>query len=167
MVARTLTTQRLTLRLPVSSDLPAYMAFACGERSRSVGGPFEVFDAFSKMAAMIGHWELRGWGRYVIDLDGTPIGHCGPLDTLTDTPEMTWTLWDGALMGQGLATEAVQAVISHLLETCGWPALKVCIDPSNEASHRMARRVGAVPSDEPGPARWPEAQTYYLRGEAA
>ncbi len=167
MVARSLTTARLTLRLPIASDLAAYTAFAVSARATSVGGPFDEAKAFDKLAAMIGHWELRGWGRYVIALDGRPIGHCGPLDTFGGTPEMTWTLWDDNALGQGLATEAVRAVIDHLLTDCDWPALKVCIDPRNANSHRMAARVGAVRSDEPGPVRWPEAQTYYLRKEAA
>ncbi|MGH1415568.1 MAG: GNAT family N-acetyltransferase [Pelagimonas sp.] len=165
--ARTLQTPRLQLRLPVASDLPVYTAFAASARANLVGGPFDAPRAFEKLAAMIGHWDLRGWGRYVIEHDGRAIGHCGPLDTFGDTPEMTWTLWDATAAGQGFATEAVQEVIRHLFDDCGWSDLKICIDPTNAASHRMARRIGASITDLPGPTRWPEAQTYTLHRSAA
>ncbi|WP_299926506.1 GNAT family N-acetyltransferase [uncultured Pelagimonas sp.] len=165
--ARTLQTPRLQLRLPVARDLPVYTAFATSARAKTVGGPFETAQAFDKLAAMIGHWELRGWGRYVIELDGRAIGHCGPLDTFGGTPEMTWTLWDATAMGQGFATEAVQEVIRHLFDDCGWSDVKICIDPANDASHRMAQRIGAQAVNVPGPARWPEAKTYTLTRKAA
>lgn len=158
-----LQTERLVLRKPVADDIDRYAAFAASERSQYVGGPFDKVRAFEKLSAMRGHWELCGWGRYVIELDTRPVGHCGPLEVFGDMPEMTWTLWDEAAAGKGVATEAVREVLRHMSEDCGWNALKICISPENTASHRMALRIDATLSDEPGPERWPEAQTYYWR----
>ena len=43
-VARTLTTDRLVLRHPQASDLPAYTAYCTSDRSRFVRGPFSRPD---------------------------------------------------------------------------------------------------------------------------
>lgn len=168
IAAPTLKTARLTLRQPVAGDLPAYTAYCASERSRFVGGPFDAVKAFDKLAAMIGHWTLRGFGRYVIELEGRPIGHVGPL-AMDDghAPEMTWTLWDDAAEGQGYATEAARAVVDHLTGDLGWSAMIIRIQPDNTASRRLAERLGATLSDDPAPAWFPGAVTYWLREEVA
>ena len=54
-------TARLILRRPVAGDLPAYEAYCSSDRTRFTGGPYTRKDAFEKLAAMIGHWEIRGF----------------------------------------------------------------------------------------------------------
>ncbi len=167
-VANTLTTDRLILRKPIAADLPAYVAYCASDRAQYVGGPFPAPKAVEKFASMMGHWELRGFGRYVITDSGQPIGHVGPL-ALDDNhpPEMTWTLWTGDATGKGLASEAARAVQDHLMNTCRWPAMIIRIMPDNTASRRIAERVGAQLSDDPAPEWYPGALTYYLHSEAA
>lgn len=156
-------TARLDLRRPVATDLPAYVAYCASDRSRFVGGPFDAARAFEKLAAMAGHWDLRGFGRYVMVLEGRAIGHVGPLQICdAEPPEMTWTLWDGALEGQGFAREAARAVTAHLLDDLGWPDLVLRIARDNAASRQLAERLGAVPCDAPAPAWMPDALTYRL-----
>lgn len=161
-----LETPRLVLRQPVATDLPAYTAYCASPRSTFVRGPFTEAEAFDKFAAMIGHWSLRGFGRYVIEWQGRPIGHAGPLAPMADhIPELTWTLWDGACEGQGLATEAAACVRDHLLNDCGWPELTVLVMPDNVASVRVAEKLGAARQDVPSPDWYAGCLTYSLRPE--
>lgn len=158
-----LVTARLELRRPVIADFPAYAAYCASDRARFVGGPFDAARAFEKFAAMAGHWDLRGFGRYVMTREGRAIGHVGPLQLLdTEPPEMTWTLWDGALEGQGFAREAARAVTAHLLEGLGWSDLILRIAVDNAPSRQLAERLGAMPVEAPAPAWMPDAVTYRL-----
>ena len=138
--------ERLELRGFQPSDLPGYVAYYTGKRTTGVGGPLQPHQAFERFCAMIGHWSVRGFGRYAIaDRFGGPaFGHVGPmqLDAHSD-PEMTWTIWDEAKTGRGLATEAAQAVLDNLYAK-GWTRLLAYIDRDNAASLRMAKRLGAV-----------------------
>jgi len=95
-VARHRTTNCLVLRQPEARDLLAYQAYCVGDRLQYLGGPYTQIQAFAKVAAMIGHCALRGFGRYVITRDGAPLGHVGPLGAAPGTTDMTWTLWDGS-----------------------------------------------------------------------
>lgn len=167
-VAQTLQTQRLTLRKPLPDDLSAYAAYCASDRSRFVGGPYAAHQAFEKFASMIGHWDLRGFGRYVMTLDGKPIGHVGPLNIdETVSPELTWTLWDIAAEGHGYPTEAAQKVVDHLMNDCGWPSFIIRIQPDNHGSCRIAEKIGAQKTGEPAPAWYPGAITYRLMQRGA
>ena len=164
-VATHIETARLVLRKPEAGDLPAYTAYCTSDRSRYVRGPFTPEQAFDKFAAMIGHWALRGFGRYVIHNGGTSIGHVGPLAvTAPEAPELTWTLWQDAAEGQGFATEAAQAVAQHLLCDCGWGGFIIRIQPDNIGSIHIAERLGATRTDEPAPSWYPGSVTYRLAG---
>ncbi|MEM9477707.1 MAG: GNAT family N-acetyltransferase [Pseudomonadota bacterium] len=165
-VARHLTTDRLILRQPETRDLAAYTAYCASDRSRFVRGPFSEAEAFDTFAAIIGHWTLRGFGRYVMEREGRAIGHVGPLALpAAEAPEFTWTLWDGAAEGQGFATEGALAVKAHLLGDLGWPQMMIRIQPDNTASCRIAERIGAVLTGAPAPAWYPGALTYQLMAE--
>ncbi len=159
-------TARLTLRKPQAGDLPAYTAYCASKRSHFVRGPFTAAEAFDKFAAIIGHWTLRGFGRYIITLGGRPIGHVGPLAMDdSDPPEFTWTLWDGATEGHGYATEAALAVKDHLLSEAGWPEMIIRILPDNTASCRIAERIGATLTEDPAPDGYPGSLTYRLNAQ--
>ncbi|MEL6451616.1 MAG: GNAT family N-acetyltransferase [Pseudomonadota bacterium] len=167
-VAPQLTTDRLILRQPQASDLPAYTAYCAGLRSRFVGGPFDAPKAFDKFAAITGHWALRGFGRYIMTLGDTPIGHVGPMQLdATEAPELTWTLWDGAHEGHGYATEAATRVRDHLFDDPGWPQLTVYILPDNAGSRAIADRIGATRSDAPAPDWYADALVYHLKAQGA
>lgn len=148
------------LRRPTAADLSAYTAYCTGPRAQFVGGPYSVAQAVEKFAAMIGHWALRGIGRYVITQDDNPIGHVGPL-LLNETtpPELTWTLWDGVYEGHGIASEAARAVVDSIVDL---PAYRMHILPENLASIRVAEKIGAQRTDMAPPAWMPGALTYNL-----
>jgi RimJ/RimL family protein N-acetyltransferase len=139
-------TERLILRPPVEADWPAYRAYR--RSSRSTVAPATGADDMSWMlfAAFFGHWTLRGFGRFIITLrdDGRAIGHCGPLlPEGHPEPELTWTLWDGACEGRGLAFEAASAARDHAFATLGWTTAVSYIDPANQRSIALAHRLGA------------------------
>jgi RimJ/RimL family protein N-acetyltransferase len=159
-----ITTARLTLRKPQAGDLAAYEAYCASDRARFVGGPFNAVSAFNKFAAIIGHWTLRGFGRYVIDLKGTPIGHVGPMALdHNETPELTWTLWSATAEGQGFALEATRAVAQHFLDDVNWPAFIIRIEAENQKSRALAERLGAELTSAAAPEWLPNAVTYMLR----
>ena len=160
-------TERLVLRRPRACDLDAYRAYCASERSRFVGGPYGAEAAFDKLAAMVGHWELRGFGRYVITLNGRSVGHVGLL-AMSDKepPEMTWTLWSSDVEKNGYATEAVRAVLDEI--DAHHPALTkfmIRIAPENAPSRRLAERIGAKLCATTAPAWMPHAVTYCLEHE--
>lgn len=167
LAAATLTSERLHLRVPDLRDLGPYTAYCASPRAHFVGGPFSAPQAFDKLAAMIGHWTLRGFGRYVMVHDGASIGHVGPLAADDgQPPEFTWTLWDGAQEGKGLATEATLRVKRHLFDDLGWRDMIIRILPGNTGSIGIAERIGARLTDEPAPDWYPTALTYRLGGAA-
>ena len=137
----TLTTARMTLRRPALCDLEAYVAYYTGTRTGGVGGPKPRAIVVERFMAMVGQWALRGYGRYVMTDATCAFGHVGVLHIdERDAPEITWTLWDAAREGQGLATEAARAVLA------AWtgPSLVARVAPENAASLRVAERLGMV-----------------------
>lgn len=161
-----LTTERLTLRAPQASDWPAYRAYRLSPRS--TGGMNEP-TAWTHFAAFFGHWSLRGFGRLVAVLKetGAPAGHFGPFHPEGQAErELTWTLWDGALEGRGLAFEAALAVRDHAFGELGWTTAVSYIATGNIRSERLAARLGAVP--DPAAVRHSDGLTVWRhRGAAA
>lgn len=140
-------TARLILRRPVAGDLAAYEVYCTSERTRFTGGPYSRKDAFEKLAAMIGHWEIRGFGRLILTDRRTarPLGHVGALHLDRDAPvEMSWTLWSAADEGRGLAHEAARAYLAAAAAEGLFRTLLARIDVSNRRSHNLALRLGAV-----------------------
>ena len=167
LAATTLRTDRLVLRQPDLRDLAPYTAYCASDRSRFVRGPFTAAQAFDKLAAMIGHWTLRGFGRYTIVLGNTSIGHVGPLAHESNQPaEFTWTLWDGACEGHGYATEAAIRVRDYLLGDLGWTHMIIRILPDNIGSRRIAERIGARLTNDTAPDWYPGSLTYRLEAAA-
>lgn len=149
-------TARLHLRQPLASDWPAYRAYRQTARSTSPAMP--EGEAWTHFAAFFGHWALRGYGRFIAKLQGRPIGHFGPFFPESHPePELSWTLWDATLEGQGYAFEAAQAVRDHAFGPMGWTTAVSYIDPVNTRSQALAARLGAV--------RDPQAASPY--GEAS
>ncbi len=62
MMAPTLHTERLTLRMPVMADFEPRAAFAASERSVWEGGPIDRAAAWRMFASEVGQWPLMGYG---------------------------------------------------------------------------------------------------------
>lgn len=167
MIAPTLHTARLTLRMPVLADFPAYAAFLASDRAKGVGGPLKTSGAWGYFCHDTALWELVGHGAFMMDLTGSdaPIGsisvNSGPLFPET---EIGWMVYDGHT-GQGYATEGATAVRDWAFATLGLPTLVSYIDPDNTASCRVAERLGAV-LDHAAPRTDP-ADLVYRHGRSA
>lgn len=62
----TIETRRLSLRGPEPGDYPNFKATFASYRSRFMGGPLNPYEAWMLYAAEIGHWEIRGFGMWMI-----------------------------------------------------------------------------------------------------
>ncbi|WP_424976274.1 GNAT family N-acetyltransferase [Dinoroseobacter sp. S124A] len=140
----TLTTERLTLRAPRAEDAAAYGAFLESPRSAGVGGPYKATDAFDRMCGTVGHWHLRGYGRWMIadrETDAA-LGICGPYFPETwPAPELAWSVFGGA-EGRGIAREAVIVARRWAYETLGWDRPISLIIDGNTRSFALAERLG-------------------------
>lgn len=157
-------TRRLLFRRPIGTDLRLYTQYCLSERSAYVGGPFSEVQAFEKLASMIGHWELRGFGRFVF-LDRTtkrPLGHFGALQlSSTEPPEITWTIWNREDEGKGFATEAGIAFKSYVVQTLGLCTLVARVHRDNAASRGLAERLGGKLDVTAFPPSWLPSSVLY------
>ena len=146
MIAPTLHTGRLTLRMPVLADFPAYAALMASARSVGMGGPFTAEQAWGMFCHEIACWQLFDHGGLTVvrrDIDevvGMVEINAGPL---FPEPELGWQLYDGH-EGQGFATEAARALLDWAFAERGLQGLVSYTGPENLASQAVARRLGAV-----------------------
>lgn len=141
----TLETARLRLRAPEMGDFEPYAAFCASERSRGVGGPYSRGEAFQRLCALIGHWHLRGYGRWMADekASGRPVGIVGIMHPEEwPEPEIAWSLYEDA-EGRGIAQEAAEAARRYAYDVLGWDTIISCTAPDNVRSIALAQRMGA------------------------
>jgi ribosomal-protein-alanine N-acetyltransferase len=141
----TVETARLRLRAPEPRDFEAYAACRASERTRVLGGPNARSEAFHMFCGLVGHWHLRGYGRWLVADKATDaalgvVGLYFPEDW--PEPEIGWSVFDAA-EGKGLACEAAEASRAYAYEVLGWTTVASLIVPSNTRSAALARRMGA------------------------
>ncbi len=145
MIAPTLHTPRLTLRMPVLADFEPRAAFATSERSVWEGGPVTRNEAWRIFASEVGQWPLLGYGPFSVDMDGAYVGEVGIYHPASyPEPELGWFVVPEA-EGRGIATEAARAVMLWARATFGWDRLVNYIDPGNFRSIALALRLGGIP----------------------
>jgi len=138
-------TERLILRGWREEDhKPLAAMFADSEVMRFIGGVQSFNDSWRSMAAIIGHWHLRGFGFWVVERkeDGAFIGRIG-LWCPEGWPgmEVGWAL-ARPYWGQGYATEAARASFDYGFRQFAVPKLVSLIHADNRASQRVAERLG-------------------------
>jgi RimJ/RimL family protein N-acetyltransferase len=146
--APVLRTARLTLRGWGPQDLAPYAAMlADAETARFVtrrGQPYGPAEAWAETAFLVGHWQLLGYGMFVVEeqASGAFVGRVGPLQP-EGWPgfEIAWALAPAA-RGKGYALEAARAAIGWAFERFAPPRIVSIIDPRNDASRRVAERLG-------------------------
>lgn len=142
----TIETERLVLRCPEERDVGPLAAFYASERAAYVGGPMGRIDCWRYLASVIGHWHLRGWGRWSVveKSSGAVAGLVGlhaPIGW--PEPEIGWFLYDG-FEGRGIAQEAALEARRYAYGVAGWTTAISLIDPANTRSLALARRLGAA-----------------------
>jgi RimJ/RimL family protein N-acetyltransferase len=143
----TLETKRLILRGWRESDIDGY-AELVGDpaRARFIGGPFTREDAWRRMATVVGHWSLLGYGVWALEDKASQsfIGYCGLWNPLGwPEREISWGT-RVACAGKGFATEAAKRVRAYAYEDLGWSTVVSVIAHENTPSIRVAERLGAV-----------------------
>ena len=141
-----LETPRLVLRGPQAQDYPDFKATFASYRSRFMGGPLNGYEAWMLYAAEIGHWEIRGFGMWMIHLrdSGETVGMAGGwFPAKWPERELAWIIWPDKA-GRGFALEATHRVRRHLYDDLRWDGVVSYIDPKNLDSIRLAERLGAV-----------------------
>ena len=143
----TIETPRLRLRVWRESDFEPLAAFrADPSTARYVGGVCSREEAWRWLAAMIGHWELRGYGLWALEekTSGAFVGYSG-LWFPEGWPELElgWSLVKSA-WGRGYATEAARRARAYAYETVGAKTLISMIDKHNYPSHAVADRLDAI-----------------------
>jgi RimJ/RimL family protein N-acetyltransferase len=139
-------TARLRLRAPVIGDYPAYRDVFTSDRARFMGGPFTADAALGDFCQGVAGWMLRGAGMWTLCLrgDDAPLGWIYLWQEMGDPePEIGWVL-TAAAEGQGYAREAALAVLPHAVDLFGAGGFVSYIDAGNDASARIAVRLGAV-----------------------
>jgi len=142
----TIETERLILRAPSFADFEAYAAFRASERTKLIGGPYDRAQAFTQLAEIIGHWTLRGFGRWMVadKASDEPLGIVGCFcPEGWPEPEIAWSVFERA-EGRGIAYEAAFAARNYAYETLGWQTAISLVDPANTRSVALAKRLGCV-----------------------
>jgi RimJ/RimL family protein N-acetyltransferase len=140
-------TERLLMRGWRDSDTgPWADVVADDEVMRSLGrdGGLSLGEAWRDMAIMAGHWLLKGYGHWVLELreTGELVGRAG-LYHPADWPglEIGWTVarphW-----GNGYAGEAARATMEWARADLGADHLISLIADDNRRSQRVAEKLG-------------------------
>jgi RimJ/RimL family protein N-acetyltransferase len=140
-------THRLRLRPFGDADLPGFIdIYANPVTAHFLGGLCNDEDAWRRMATMVGHVALRGYGPWALEEQATGVfvGYCGPWNPHGwPEREIAWAL-RSEFHGRGYATEAARAALAFAYENLRWDTAVSCIVLDNFASIRVAERLGAV-----------------------
>jgi RimJ/RimL family protein N-acetyltransferase len=140
-----LPTERLLLRELKASDFDAFAANLADPAAKAHHtGPVDRPTAWRHFASATGAWMLRGCGWWAIELRETKefVGHvgCFARDGFPDL-EVGWVVVR-AFWRRGIATEAARAALSFGLETRCARRVVAHIDPTNEPSLGVAKKLG-------------------------
>lgn len=141
-------TERLILRAvdPERDFEPWARTMADEETVRYLGtGPMNRAEAWRSMALAMGHWAIRGYGFFSLELKATGewVGRAGPWNPEGwPAPEVGWTLSPDH-RGKGYATEAARASVDYAFTGLRWPQVIHVIMEGNEPSIALAKRIGS------------------------
>lgn len=142
-----LTTERLRLTALSERHFELYSAMLADPSStRYVGDgePLDRMNAWRSMAMLIGHWVLRGYGMWAVELKDTGefIGRVG-LHNPEGWPdlELGWMLRP-EYRHQGYASEAARSALDFAFTQIGAERAISLIRAENTESERVARRIG-------------------------
>ena len=121
---------------------------------RHIGGiPSTSVDAWGRLLRYVGLWRFLGYGYWVVEdrATGRFVGEVGFADFKRDIgkdfggmPEAGWVIspnW----AGRGYATEAMRAGAEWFDQAMPGSASFCMIAPANEASIKVARKLGYAP----------------------
>jgi RimJ/RimL family protein N-acetyltransferase len=141
-------TERLILRkVDAKRDFEAWAeCMGNAQTVRYLGTkPMNRAEAWRHMAAIIGHWEIRGYGFFSLEdkETGDWVGRVGPWNPEGwPAPEVGWTISPNHLR-KGYASEAARAAVNYAFTTLGWSAVSHVILDGNVGSIGVAEKIGS------------------------
>jgi RimJ/RimL family protein N-acetyltransferase len=106
--------------------------------------PLSRAESWRELAYLVGHWELRGYGQWLLEerATGELVGRAG-LYFPEGWPglEVGWTL-ARSRWGHGLATEAGRAAVDWAFAELATDRVISLIAPDNHRSRRVVERLG-------------------------
>ncbi len=149
--APTLETARLILRAHRLEDFEPILAMVGdADTMRHISGAQPREEAWRRVLAAPGCWALLGYGYWVVERreDGAVIGQAGLADFKRDMepsieglPELGY-VFAREVHGQGLAGEAVRAILDWADSALAPAQIVAIIDADNAPSIRLAERAG-------------------------
>ncbi|MEM9227993.1 MAG: GNAT family N-acetyltransferase [Pseudomonadota bacterium] len=145
MIAPTLTTARLTLRMHTAADFAPYADLFMSDRAKYMGKTADRKAAWNLFCSDVAEWTFFGHGYWAIDLTetGAFMGQVG-FAKRSHFPEVElgWFLFE-EYGGKGYAEEAAIAARSWAYDNLGLDSLVSYIEPGNTRSIALAERLGA------------------------
>ena len=146
-------TERLRLTAFGERHFEAYASMLADPGSTKFvgdGEPLDRMNAWRSMAMLLGHWQLRGYGMWALELKDTGefIGRAGLMrpEGWPDL-ELGWMLKPD-FRHHGYATEAGSAILDFAWHALGSPRVISLVKIGNEASDRVAERLGGEHIDD-------------------
>jgi RimJ/RimL family protein N-acetyltransferase len=149
-----LITHRLELWQPQIEDLADLFELTRDEETRHFLGGFvpSEADSFARLLRNAGSWTLWGYGIFMVRLkgEGRIVATCGVFRShrgfgaeqgLDNVPEAGWIVHKDH-WGQGIAREAMEAVLAWFDQTHGKQRVACMIESGHAASDHLARRLG-------------------------
>jgi len=140
-------TERLVLRQPEASDVqPMFEIHQDPDVVRFLGSgtPGDITVAWRNVAMMIGHWQMRGYGPWIITRrdDSAIIGRAGIWHAEGGPGvELGWMIRRDA-WGLGFATEAARAALEWAWHHVNTDRIVSVINADNRPSLRIAEKLG-------------------------
>lgn len=139
-------TARLRLRRPEPRDWEAFRDFMMSDRGHEFGSHRNLGKAFRSFAAELGHWDILGFGMFVVEekATGATVALVGPWNP-PDWPEreIGWMVLSAEAEGKGIAREAAEAALDHIWRVLKWDTVVSYIAKGNDRSVALAERLGA------------------------
>lgn len=131
-------------------DYAAMLADPASTRYVGDGQPLDRANAWRSLAMLLGHWQLRGYGMWALELKDTGdfIGRAGLMrpEGWPDL-ELGWML-KPEHRHHGYATEAGEAALAFAWRHLHAPRVISLIRSGNDASDRVAERLGGEHVDD-------------------
>lgn len=147
MLVPIIETERLRLRGWVQEDQGSLAELNSDERFTQYignGKPLDRSESWRAMAAFVGHWHLKGFGLWLVEIKDTAefIGRIGLYEP-EGWPgiEVGWGI-SPKHWGKGYATEGARAAMQWAFDTLNLESLISVIHPENIASINVALRLG-------------------------
>lgn len=143
-------TERLTLTPVSHTDFDDLVhMWADPEVTRYISGqPMPAEDVWLRLLRDIGHWQVLGYGNWVIrDAHNALVGSVGLFDyrralsPAFTAPEVGWALMP-AFHGKGIAREAVGAALHHADTVLRFDRTVCMISDPNTPSIKLAKALG-------------------------